>query len=299
MWARLGIGKNAGWDDTLMSLAIIPLFGLTISAVLAIRIYGFQWHVWDQTKETLVTARQVSLRVYDIGRKTDTTVQDFIICLLPVFLIWNLRITKTQKFALCGIFALGLVTCICGILRTYYATYVYYRTYDITWYAYYGWIWTALEADLAVVCASAPALKMFFRRYFNMTTSRSDYAMSEFGSRKTPIPLLSKAEPRSKECQVPASRIDAGGLYDDLPMNRIKVSQGLDVQIDARDDASQRSFASTRKLAALPALQDDPGQGSSPWRQGCRTVCAALRPLSRGALQARSQKTDVEIGTAR
>jgi hypothetical protein len=34
VWARLGIGKNAGLDDILMSLAMIPLIGLTISAVL-------------------------------------------------------------------------------------------------------------------------------------------------------------------------------------------------------------------------------------------------------------------------
>lgn len=34
MWARLGLGKNAGLDDTLMSVAMLPLFGLTISVVL-------------------------------------------------------------------------------------------------------------------------------------------------------------------------------------------------------------------------------------------------------------------------
>ena len=34
IWARLGLGKNAGLDDTLMSIAMIPLFGLTISSVL-------------------------------------------------------------------------------------------------------------------------------------------------------------------------------------------------------------------------------------------------------------------------
>ncbi len=85
MWARLGLGKNAGLDDTLMSIAILPLFGLTISAVLgkcgisccllrltsksAIRLYGFQWHVWDQTSETLVTAREVSFlkRIFWVG----------------------------------------------------------------------------------------------------------------------------------------------------------------------------------------------------------------------------------------
>lgn len=55
-----------------------------------------------------------------------STVQDLVICMLPIFLIWNLRITRQQRFALCGIFGMGIITCICGILRTYYATYVYY-----------------------------------------------------------------------------------------------------------------------------------------------------------------------------
>jgi hypothetical protein len=51
-----------------------------------------------------------------------STVRDFIICML----IWNLKISKRQKFGLCGIFGIGLITCVCGILRTYYATYFYY-----------------------------------------------------------------------------------------------------------------------------------------------------------------------------
>lgn len=40
MWARLGIGKNAGLDDTLMTIAMLPLFGLTISAVLGMSIFS-------------------------------------------------------------------------------------------------------------------------------------------------------------------------------------------------------------------------------------------------------------------
>ena len=34
IWARLALGKNAGLDDTLMAIAMVPLFGLTISAIL-------------------------------------------------------------------------------------------------------------------------------------------------------------------------------------------------------------------------------------------------------------------------
>jgi hypothetical protein len=42
MWARLGIGKNFGVDDTLMSIAMVPLFGLSISAVLGKPISAYQ-----------------------------------------------------------------------------------------------------------------------------------------------------------------------------------------------------------------------------------------------------------------
>jgi hypothetical protein len=45
--------------------------------------------------------------------------------MLPIFLIWNVRISRRQKVGLCCIFGIGLITCVCGILRTYYATYVY------------------------------------------------------------------------------------------------------------------------------------------------------------------------------
>jgi|TARA_R110002003_G_scaffold2062_4_gene23944 hypothetical protein len=38
-----------------------------------------------------------------------STVQDLVICLLPIFLVWNLRMGKRQKAGLCGIFAIGLV----------------------------------------------------------------------------------------------------------------------------------------------------------------------------------------------
>lgn len=34
MWARIAISKNTGLDDILISLSMIPLFGLTIATVL-------------------------------------------------------------------------------------------------------------------------------------------------------------------------------------------------------------------------------------------------------------------------
>jgi hypothetical protein len=60
LWARLAVSKNSGLDDLIMSLAMVPLIGLTVATVLANRIYGFQLHAWDQTLTTYITSRQVS-----------------------------------------------------------------------------------------------------------------------------------------------------------------------------------------------------------------------------------------------
>lgn len=114
------------------------------------------------------------------------------------------------------------------------------------------------------------------------------------------MPLSSAAKSRGKGSVLSASHITSGGPYDnEVPLDGIKVSQGLEVQIDDRDDMSQRSFASTKNLTALPIPQEFAWQGSNQWIQGCRTVCAALRPSSRGSSQMRGIERDVEAGTAR
>jgi hypothetical protein len=40
----------------------------------------------------------------------------------------------------------------------------------MTWGSYRGWIWFALESHLAVICASAPALKIFFKHTLKVSS---------------------------------------------------------------------------------------------------------------------------------
>jgi hypothetical protein len=167
-------------------------------------------------------------------------------------------------------------TCLCGILRTYYATYVYYctsphvlsssrklilcsDTYDITWYAYYGWIWTSLEASLGLICASAPALKLFFTRYFSTPGSRIGYSTT--GSRKTPMGISQPHGRSGGQSTVLSSRthVTAGAGYtNDIPMDNFNIKQKQEIHVEYRDDMSQKSDASTRILTA-------PGENS--WRE--------------------------------
>ncbi|KAF1844244.1 uncharacterized protein K460DRAFT_317563 [Cucurbitaria berberidis CBS 394.84] len=383
IWARLVVAKNAGLDDLLISIAMLPLLGLAISVVLAIRVYGFQWHVWDQNAHSVVSSREIAMSIelnymisttlikisilcfyrritggltntfvywvwgsiifcviygimftfliaficspitgffhlYDVPWRLTheltcynegavivacaaiSTVQDLVICMLPIFLIWNLRIQRRQKVALCGIFGMGLTTCVCGIMRTYYATYIYYYTYDITWHAYHGWIWTVLEAELGVICASAPALKVFFRRYFSKNSTRIGYSGNDDPRTLAHISRMhgyGRVTPMHSTHSTTTSRIVASGSHDeDVPLDGIKISQGLDVHVELRDDQSQTSYASTKNLTA-PPISNQPGRkGRNDWLEGCRTVCIALKPGSRSDSRSRSHDRNIKSG---
>lgn len=173
-------------------------------------------------------------------------------------------------------------TCVCGFMRAYYATYVYYYTYDITWYAWYGWIWTALEAELGVICACAPALKGFFKRYFSMSTIRSGlYGSGKMNStgRRTPAGIGKSSQGNSH-----GSQLDSVWEQEPVPLNRIQVSTETNIGVEDKDEtASQGSSSSTRNLTALPIAvlpqmdrNDTIGSNRSIWA-GNRTIITALR----------------------
>lgn len=166
-------------------------------------------------------------------------------------------------------------TCVCGVMRAYYATYVYYYTYDITWYAWYGWIWTTLEAQLGIICACAPALKGFFKRYFSLTTVRS--GAYGYPSRK----------PNSSGGKTPGcGRMSPGNSLTPsvMEMGGIKVSTTTNVIDDKDETESQGSMSSTRNLTALPIISfptahyrdANRSDGSSNWH-GNRTIISADR----------------------
>ncbi|KAF2014050.1 hypothetical protein BU24DRAFT_464763 [Aaosphaeria arxii CBS 175.79] len=96
-----------------------------------------------------------------------STAQDLLACIIPMFIIRKLHLPRRQKIALGAIFLTGLAVCAIGALRVHYAHRVYHYvktknpTYDITWEALGSWVSTAVEANVAVICASAPALNAY------------------------------------------------------------------------------------------------------------------------------------------
>ena len=152
-------------------------------------------------------------------------------------------------------------------MRIYYTSLVYYHTYDITWACLPDWAWTAVEADLAVVCASAPALKVFFRRYLNISRQRSGYNLGyvhNISSHQgyTGGPLQSPTHP---------DKITSTSS----PISGIKISHGMNVKVQSRDEISEYASSehSSWELTSPHAIH---GNSHAPvWSEAPRTVCFA------------------------
>lgn len=93
------------------SIIFCVLYGITFIFIIAFTCHpaeGF-FHIFDvawRLQNALICRDEGAIIV---AVAAISTVQDFIIALLPVFLIWKLRIPKAQKIAVCGIFGLGLM----------------------------------------------------------------------------------------------------------------------------------------------------------------------------------------------
>jgi rhodopsin domain-containing protein len=257
-WVRFRLIRNSGLDDWVMLASMIPLIGLAITIPCAMRIWGYDRHIWDMTPALAVTSRKVAIAIEVLYTVTaglikisillfyrrlaegsisktfqwtikacilfvtlatiiiafcsifvcrpvsaywnmmDFTwalshvrgrdyycfneglqllienaifiVQDIVTYVLPITLFWKLQMPFRQKLALAVLFGLGFLGCICAIIRFEFLFRTFYRTYDAPWAVAWAWFWTGFEVHVAAICASAPALKVFFKRYLNIAS---------------------------------------------------------------------------------------------------------------------------------
>jgi hypothetical protein len=84
---------------------------------------------------------------------------DLLVAIIPVRGIWSLQIPRRQKTALLGILTIGWFVCIVSGLRVYALHVFQQHPDDTTYYSAPTAYWSCIEANLAIVCASLPALK--------------------------------------------------------------------------------------------------------------------------------------------
>lgn len=98
----------------------------------------------------------------------------------------TLRLPLSQRIGLVAIFSLGFIVVVAGCLRTYYTWYVVEHTWDVSWYGFDLWIWTAVEANLGIICGSIPTMRPLYRllRGQQIFTSRKAPGRPKVGSQR-------------------------------------------------------------------------------------------------------------------
>ncbi|KAK5704703.1 hypothetical protein LTR17_021659 [Elasticomyces elasticus] len=123
---------------------------------------------------------------------------DLLTTVLPIPIIARLQMPLRQRVGVCVLLCLGFIVTIAGVVRTYYIWKSLMAQYDETWFAYPLWIAAAVEIDLAVICACAPAWKSLLKQpIVNLSSALSDKISSlrspHQSSRGTPTPTSSSS----------------------------------------------------------------------------------------------------------
>ncbi|KAI9681158.1 MAG: hypothetical protein M1817_002440 [Caeruleum heppii] len=115
---------------------------------------------WDKT---IPNARCLDPRTIYKGVAATSIVTDAIVLVIPLPLIWRLRIHTHQKTALSFIFGIASLTCVATIFR--FTVFDDVNMWDTTWsYTDIG-LWTIAEVYLGMICACLPTLKPVALRF--------------------------------------------------------------------------------------------------------------------------------------
>lgn len=100
------------------------------------------------------------------------TVSEFLVAVLPIPVVMRLRMDRDQKRAIVSLLSLGILVSVVGSIRTYYVWLGEMKTHDISWYSVPHWICAAVEIDVALICACAPAFRPLLSRIYDRFGSK-------------------------------------------------------------------------------------------------------------------------------
>ncbi|EKD15373.1 uncharacterized protein L3040_001740 [Drepanopeziza brunnea f. sp. 'multigermtubi'] len=162
---------------TIIAIIFVALqgtvFGLTI--IFQCRPMQDYWKITEGPQPNCIDQAATLLAAGIIN-----TLTDILTVLLPIRTVSTLQLPRRQMIIVIVLFGLGFISCIAGIVRTYYMWEVTVG-WDQTWRSYPVWKTSAIELYLAIICASIPATRPFFSAYLPhlFGTMNSNYFASD------------------------------------------------------------------------------------------------------------------------
>ncbi|KAK2871780.1 hypothetical protein FQN49_002835 [Arthroderma sp. PD_2] len=186
-------------------------------------------------------------------------VMDVMILLTPCPTLWKLHLPIRDRIVLIAMMGLGLIACVAGCIKSYYMYQTLVGTYDVTWEGYKVWVWTDIEVNLAVICASIPVLRPFAQKYFPTLGFRSSNGRSQYAARWG---------------STPSGAMNSGGIYKQQTIHQTVRSR--QTTEDGEDDSgstialSPTEFPLAKSHPSPPRSYDQRRDHNNSMRSGSR-----------------------------
>ncbi|KAI1155361.1 hypothetical protein F4825DRAFT_408305 [Nemania diffusa] len=190
---------------------------------------------WDKT---IVGAKCFVLADFVIGSNVPNIFADAVIIVLPLPLLWSLKLSLVRKLGLIALFLVAAITTVISLLRVIFNARI--NTADPTWNFVTVAILSTVEVSVGVCCACMPVTYPLFRLFTGGRIAPKTHTSSN-GSRGVYGRHLSHMRQRLASSDQQASDTDqlwstSGGVSDllreggEIPMNRIMVTRDVSIQ---------------------------------------------------------------------
>ncbi|KAL8949239.1 MAG: hypothetical protein Q9222_004638 [Ikaeria aurantiellina] len=201
----------------------------------------------------LMNAHHINFTAYLVGLAVPNVTVDFAILVLPVYIIWQLQLSKKRKAALSAIFAVAIFVCVVSIIRTYQVSIVNNSDKEFSYAS--TLTWSAVEANVGITCACLPLLQpviqevtkravqtyTVYQRNKSKEVSEESSAQEIFQGGDTTFRKLDDEDPEKPKQVIPANSrwvsamhsvdspgsLNGHGERNSFPMNAIHVKSHL------------------------------------------------------------------------
>ncbi|KAI1387562.1 uncharacterized protein F4822DRAFT_406930 [Hypoxylon trugodes] len=168
-----GASKSIWWVTyAVMAIIFLWMVSVILETFLLCRPLAYNW---DTSIEGSCGDRNT---VYVVAGATNMAT-DFMVLLVPVPIIWKLKMPVSQRVGLMATFGLGLFITAISIIRLKSLIDISFT--DPTWTLPMGLLWTVLEPELAILVANFPFMRPYLSKLFPKDWSMSP---SSWRSRK-------------------------------------------------------------------------------------------------------------------